>query len=252
MFTGNDRIAVGIRSLPVGFGILGGAVISLVLIPITKGNIRLIMLFFTAMMTAGTGATAIARPDNIMTAYAPVCIACIGVGGVIIPVAIIAQIISPDDLIGTITAISLSIRYVGGAIGFSAYYNVFYKHVFINVQNTVAYQTIIYELGYVQGLATGDQSYVTNLAQSIAQAQYATFNKLSAAAWATAEVQARVPGITLAAFRYQIVRSCEFAMADAYQWPYWISIAFGSSCFILSFFLGDLSPYLDEHIAVHI
>lgn len=246
---GNNYIDIGIRSLPVGFGILGGAVISLVLIPVTKGNVRAIMLFFTAMMTAGTGAVAIATPDNIMTTYAPVCLACIGVGGVIIPVAIIAQIVCPDDLLGTITAISLSIRFVGGAIGFSVYYNVFYRHVFENVQNSVAVQTIIYKLGYVEGLANNDLSYVTALAESIAQAQYTLFDNLSAAAVATADVQAYVPGITLEEFQYQITNATEWAQADAYRWPYYISIPFGATCFILAFFLGDVSPFLTEHVA---
>lgn len=247
---GDDRVQIGIRSLPVGFGILGGAVIALVSIPLTKGNVRAIMLFFTAMMTAGTGAVSIARPDNIHTAYAPVCLACIGVGGVIIPVAIIAQICCPDELLGTITAISLSIRFVGGAIGFSVYYNVFYKHVFTNVQSMVAIDTIIYKLGYVEGLYYGDQSYIQALAQSIAQAQYAIFKNLSLLAYETTEVQAYNPGITLDEFRYQIVNATEWAFGYAYQWPYWISIAFGGSCFILAFFLGDLSPFLDEHVAV--
>ncbi|GAM87545.1 hypothetical protein ANO11243_055710 [Dothideomycetidae sp. 11243] len=249
---GDDRVKIGIRSLPVGFGILGGAVISLVAIPLTKGNVRAIMMFFTALMTAGTGAVAIARPNNISTAYIPVSLACIGVGGVIIPVAIIAQIVCPDDLLGTITAISLSIRFVGGAIGFSIYYNIFYKHVFSNVQNMVAVETIIYKLGYVQGLATGDQSYVTNLAQSIAQAQYAMFRNLSTIAYNTPEVQAYIPNVTLSEFQYQIVNATEWAFASAYQWPYWISIAFGGSCFILSCFLGNVSEFLTEHVAAHL
>lgn len=50
---GNDRVGIGIRSLPIGFGILGGAAIALILIPITKGRIKMLMVFWTALMTAG-------------------------------------------------------------------------------------------------------------------------------------------------------------------------------------------------------
>lgn len=50
---GNDRVGIGIRSLPIGFGILGGAAIALILIPITKGRIKMLMIFWTALMTAG-------------------------------------------------------------------------------------------------------------------------------------------------------------------------------------------------------
>ena len=51
--TGNDPVGVGLRGLPIGFCIIGGAVISLVLIGVTKGRIRIIMIVFSAMMTAG-------------------------------------------------------------------------------------------------------------------------------------------------------------------------------------------------------
>lgn len=220
------------------------------MISVTKGRVRLIMGFFTALMTAGTGAMVTARPNNINTTYVPISLACIGVGGVIIPVSIIAQIVCPDDLIATITAITLSIRYIGGAIGFTVYYNIFYRRLFDKVMQSVAIETIIYKLGYVQGLATGDQSYVTALAQSYAQAQYAAFDYFAVVAYNTADVKARSPGLTLDQFKYQITNATEWAMASAYEWPYWISIAFGSTCFILSLFLGDISKFLDEHVAV--
>jgi hypothetical protein len=87
------------------------------------------MIFFTALMTAGTGAVCIATPHNLSALYTIVTIACVGVGGVIVPCSIIAQIACPDELIATITAITLSIRYVGGAIGFAVYYNIFFHKV---------------------------------------------------------------------------------------------------------------------------
>lgn len=64
--------------------------------------------------------------DNLSTMYGLVTIAGLGVGAVIIPCSIIAQLACPHELVGTITAITLAIRYIGGAIGFTAYYNVFY------------------------------------------------------------------------------------------------------------------------------
>lgn len=75
------------------------------------------------MMTAFCGAVSISTPDNLNVMYVIVMFAALGVGGVIIPSSIIAQICCPSDLIATITAITLAIRYIGGAIGFTAYYN---------------------------------------------------------------------------------------------------------------------------------
>jgi hypothetical protein len=39
--------------------------------------------------------------------------------------SIITTIICPDDLIATITALTLSIRVIGGSVGYCVYYNIF-------------------------------------------------------------------------------------------------------------------------------
>jgi hypothetical protein len=47
-----------------------------------------------------------------------------GIGGIVVPASIITTIICPDDLIATIAALTLSIRVIGGAVGYAVYYNV--------------------------------------------------------------------------------------------------------------------------------
>lgn len=123
--TGHDPIGIGIGSLPVGFGIIAGAGIALFLIPVTKGRVKAIMIVATAVMTAFCGAVSVSTPENMSLMYFIVTFASLGVGGVIIPSSIIAQIVCPPELIATITAITLSIRYIGGAIAFTAYHIVF-------------------------------------------------------------------------------------------------------------------------------
>ncbi|KAH9882215.1 hypothetical protein J1614_001387 [Plenodomus biglobosus] len=235
---GDDPIGVGIRSLPIGFGIIGGAVICLVLIPITKGRIRLLMIFFTGMMTAGTGAMCIARPDNLNTVYAVLTIASIGVGGVIIPCSIIAQIACPDDLIATVTAITLSIRYIGGAIGFAVYYNLFYHKVGEQLVELVAKQLIAYK-GIINPLSAAGIKTITHVVEMMGTAQFEQVQ----------EILATDPQVLQRNAFPQILRATQEAMALAYRWPYWCSIAFGGACFILSFFLGDIDQLLDAHVA---
>jgi hypothetical protein len=46
-----------------------------------------------------------------------------------------------------------------------------------------------------------------------------------------------------------IIARAQEAFAMAYKWPYYVSIAFGSLCFILSFFVGDIGPLLTAQIA---
>jgi hypothetical protein len=46
-----------------------------------------------------------------------------------------------------------------------------------------------------------------------------------------------------------IIASAQEAFALAYRWPYYVSIAFGGACFILSFFVGDIGPLLTAQVA---
>ena len=51
-------------------------------------------------------------------------IAGLGIGGIVVPASIITNIICPDELIATVTALTLAIRVLGGALGYTIYYNV--------------------------------------------------------------------------------------------------------------------------------
>jgi hypothetical protein len=50
---GHDPLSVGIRNLALGFPIIAGACIVLVLLSFTKGNIRVLMVVSSILMTAG-------------------------------------------------------------------------------------------------------------------------------------------------------------------------------------------------------
>lgn len=183
----------------------------------------------------GTGAISIARPDNLGTVYGLLTIASIGVGGVIIPCSIIAQLCCPEDLIGTITAITLSIRYIGGAIGFTAYYSVFF-HKFTKYASTQVAITII-EAGVQSG---SNITLITELITLTAQAQYGDVQTLI-------QTTSGIPqAIKPRAFDI-ILGAVQQAMALAYRYPYWISIAFGSVCIISSLFLKDVRHFVEEY-----
>ena len=50
---GHDPVGVGIRGIPIGFSILGGAVIVLVLLSALRGYNRELMIVSSVVMTAG-------------------------------------------------------------------------------------------------------------------------------------------------------------------------------------------------------
>lgn len=223
---GNDPIGVGIRGLPIGFCIIGGAVLSLVAIGVTKGRVRGIMIFFTAMMTAGCGAMSIVEVYNLHAVYAALVIGCLGTGGVIVPCSVITTIICPDDLVATITALTLSIRVLGGAIGFTIYYNIFYKK-FVPLQTEITGIKAC-----VQQLLFFNQTLITELATLAGNGQFRQLRELTNTFEHTPHAYEIIIGATQVAF------------AQAYKWVYYISIPFGAVSFICACFLGDIRKYM--------
>ena len=115
---GHDPVGVGVRGLPIGFAVMFGGVACLIALTLTGGKIRLLMIISTVLMTLGTGLMALARPDNIGPVIVILIVAGLGIGGILVPASIITTIICPDDLIATVSALTLSIRVLGGAIGY--------------------------------------------------------------------------------------------------------------------------------------
>tara|TARA_R110002003_G_scaffold878_2_gene21706 strand:+ start:1062 stop:2402 length:1341 start_codon:yes stop_codon:yes gene_type:complete len=140
---GHDPVGVGIRGIPVGFSILAGACIVLWLLSLLRGHNKELLIASSVLMTAGCGALAIGRVDNLYQLWGLLVLAGLGIGGIVVPASIIckfdstavsrsnylltaaATIICPDDLIATVAALTLAIRVIGGSIGYCVYYNVF-------------------------------------------------------------------------------------------------------------------------------
>lgn len=98
---GHDPFEVGIRGIPVGFAIMAGAVVVLVLLSVFRGANRMLMVISSVLMTAGCGAMAIGRVDNMYQLWGILVVAGLGIGGIVVPASIITMIICPDDLIAS-------------------------------------------------------------------------------------------------------------------------------------------------------
>lgn len=230
---GDDPLGIGVRSLPIGFGIIGGAAICLLLIPITKGRVRPLLIVFTALMTAGTGALSIASPHNLQSVYAVLTFASIGVGGVIIPSSIIAQIACPSELIATITAITLSIRYIGGAIAFAVYSNLFFHKFTEYATDLVATKTIVAQ-HMVNVTVPEGQLLVAEMVELVGNARLRELREI---------IESSPLVLDRESYR-AILASAQEAFARAYRWPYWVSLAFGIVCFFSSFFVQDIGELM--------
>lgn len=226
---GHDPIGVGIRGMPIGFSILIGACVVLWLLSVFRGGNRALMIGSSVMMTAGCGALAAARIDNLHAVYGILVVAGLGIGGIVVPASIITTIICPDDLIATIAALTLAIRVIGGAIGYTTYYNVFYNKFVPKL--TIAIATACFH----------NKIYNTTIITEIAQLTGASLidNFL------------HLPGVDGNVTKWEIlVKAGQMAYADSYPYVYYSSIAFGAVSIIAACCLGDISKYMDDHVAV--
>jgi hypothetical protein len=120
-----EPVAIGLRGLAPALATAAGAILFNAGLSLFPGHTRYVLLTAVGIMTAFAGALAAATPDNERVTLFLGAMAGFGVGGVIVPAATIAMLVCPDALITTAAALSLSIRTVGGSIGYSVYYNVF-------------------------------------------------------------------------------------------------------------------------------
>ncbi|EMR88755.1 putative mfs drug efflux protein [Botrytis cinerea BcDW1] len=227
---GHDPIGVGVRGIPVGFSILAGACIVLWLLSVLKGRNKELMIVSSVFMTAGCGALACANRHNLSTLWALFIIAGLGIGGIVVPASIITTIICPDDLIATVSALTLSIRVIGGSIGYCIYYNVF-------VSKFVPAATL-----HIGGVMAR-QLNITNKTL-IGEAIHFTASSLL-------PLLKTIPGIAGNETAYQmVVVAGQDAYAESYVYVYYASTAFGAVSILAACFLGDINAYMDDHVAV--
>jgi len=226
---GHDPVGVGIRGIPIGFSILVGACIVLWLLSVFRGHNRALMIVSSCMMTAGCGALAAARRDNLNAVYGILVVAGLGIGGIVVPASIITTIICPDDLIATIAALTLAIRVVGGAIGYTTYYNVFLNKFIPKLSYNIAVACVKHDIFDGATIKAAAELTGASLLDEIL----------------------KLPAINGNVTIWKdIVLAGQVSYAYAYPYVYYTSIAFGAVSIIASIFLGDISPYMDDHVAV--
>jgi MFS family permease len=118
-------VQIGLRGISAGFATAIGAIFWNALLSTFPNDCKWILFVSAGMLTAFGGALSSMTPDNVVQTIALGTVACFGLGGVIVPAATVAMIAAPDALITTCAALSLSVRAVGGAIGYSIYFNIF-------------------------------------------------------------------------------------------------------------------------------
>lgn len=165
------------------------------------------------------------NPNNAGLAVGLATVAGFGIGGVIVPSATIAMTACPDSLIATATALTLTIRFVGGSIGYSIYYNVFVQRL------TPRLPALVLQYAEDAGLpADSATDFVTAFLTDPA---------------AAANVTGATPAVLQAA-----TMGSRWAYSQALEYVWYVSIPFGVLSIIGCFLIGDISRFMTNRIAV--
>lgn len=217
-------VAVGLKGLGPGLATTFGATIVNTLLSVFKGRNKELLLISCIIMTAFGGALATLTPETPHLVYVFGILCSFGVGGVLVPAATIAVTVSPDTLIATTVALALSIRVVGGSIGYTVYYNVFINKL------TPALPLLVGEYAVKAGLPpTSAVEFVTMYFTNPANIT-------------------SVAGVNAAVLEGAAMGS-RWAYSHALRYVWITSVPFGVLSCIACLFLGDIGSYMTNHVA---
>ena len=225
---GPDPHAIARTVVAFGYAVALGVILVDWGLSLFRGANRELLVISSCLMTAGVGALAAVNQNNPSLGIGMSFMGGLGVGGIIVPAAVILTIISPDEVIATVTAITLSIRLIGGSIGYAIYFNVFENKLTDVLPTTV-------------GIAVAKAGLpITEIPAFITALVAQNLTAVS-----------QIKGITP-----QILLSAQAAVTESYvqgfRMIYLVSIAFGGAAIISSVFLGDIRKYMVDRVAVDI
>ncbi|KIV98796.1 uncharacterized protein PV09_09448 [Verruconis gallopava] len=220
-----DPVKVGLRGIGAGLGTTIGAILASVLVSMFPSRVNLILFAFATIITAFGGALSVVTPDNEVTTVVLGSFSTFGLGGIIVPAALTAMIAAPDALITTCAALSLSVRAVGGSIGYSIYFNIFSKKLKTRLPTYVAGAAI------KAGLPVAEAE---NFVGALLQAP---------------DLLAKLPNITpqiIAAGTY----GAQLAYAESLRYVWWTSISFGVLAMVAALLIPSTKKFQTNRIAV--
>jgi hypothetical protein len=228
LFFGPDPNQIAQTVIAFGFSVAIGVILVSWGLSVFRGANRELLVISSVFMTAGVGGLAAVTPETRSLGIGMSFLGGLGVGGIIVPAAVILTIICPDEVIATVTAITLSIRLIGGSIGYAIYFNVLQNKLTAILPATVGIAAI------KAGLPPSElTAFVTDLVAKNATAI------------------AGLKGVTPA-----VLQAAEAAVNASYvqgfKLIYLVSIAFGGAAIIASVFLGDIRKYMVDRVAVDI
>lgn len=133
----SSPITLGLRGLAIPLALTFGTIFCNVLLSIRKGVAKWVLLGACVTFAAFSASLVTVAPGSVSRSLILVSCAAVGLGGMTLPTATVALSACPDGLIGSCTALSLSLRSIGSAIGFSISYTVYSHKLTANLSRLV-------------------------------------------------------------------------------------------------------------------
>ncbi|USW54019.1 Putative major facilitator transporter Str1/Tri12 [Septoria linicola] len=186
-----------------------------------------LLSFGVVFMTVFTGALAAINPSTPGMAVAFGTLAAFGIGLLLVPPAAVVACVVTDHLIATAVALVVTLRFVGGAIGYTIYYAIFTNKITSILPTEVG----AYAVG--AGLAPADATeFVTTLLTAPAQ---------------VATLPCVTPAILVAA-----AEGSRWAYSKALTYVWYTSIPFGVVALVIAVMQPDIRKWMTSHVAVNI
>jgi Fungal trichothecene efflux pump (TRI12) len=228
-----NPVQAGLKGVIIALGVTAGAVLPNMMLSVWKSHNREILLALAILTTAFGTALVTCTPENPVRTIAIGTVAGFGIGGVVACAVTTAVIASPDDLIATCVALSLSIRTVGGSVGTAIYSNILKTKLVRNLPKYVASYAI------AAGLPPSSARPFVELFLTAPQ-------NLTTPAGA-----AEVPGLTAAVLQGATIGS-RWAYAESLKYVWYTSLPFGILACITCLLLGKSTRFMTNRIAADI
>jgi MFS family permease len=226
-FFGPDAHAIARVLTAFGFAFLLGIFFGGWGIDLSRGRIREVFLISSCIATAGLAAMKTITPGASAMAIGLSFLAGIGLGGLYVPTTVVLTLVSPDEIMGAVTGLGLAMRWIGGAVGYAVYFNLFENKVTEGIHTIVGPALVkaglppAKVLPFIGGLLTHNSTALVALG--------ATPTLLEAAAEAVVE-----------------------SYAEGFELVFLISIAFAGAAVIVSLFLKDIRRHMDNRMACEV
>jgi Fungal trichothecene efflux pump (TRI12) len=209
---GPDPAHVARLIIASGFAVILGTILVNFGISFVRAN-RELFIVASCFMTAGLGALAAVTQNTSSLAIGLSFLGGLGVGGIIQPAATILIIVSPDELITTITAVAIAVRLVGSGIG-----NAVFPNVFLHKLDQVLSENI--EAAVTTAGLPSDQ--ITTFLSAFLGNNETALDQFT-------------PNVLLAA-----EEASKVSYVAGFRMMYFVSIAFGGAAVVASLFLQNI------------